>query len=43
MIDLYQLLGIKRVATREEIRKAYRRKAKSSTPIAAGRRKRSMR
>jgi hypothetical protein len=36
MIDLYQLLGIKRVATRDEIRKAYRRKAKSSHPDSGG-------
>ena len=36
MIDLYQLLGIKRAATREEIRKAYRRKAKSSHPDSGG-------
>ena len=36
MIDLYQLLGIKRAATREEIRKAYRRKAKSSHPDRGG-------
>jgi curved DNA-binding protein CbpA len=36
MIDLYQLLGIKRAATREEIRKAYRRKAKNSHPDSGG-------
>jgi curved DNA-binding protein CbpA len=36
MIDLYQLLGIKRAATREEIRKAYRRKAKVSHPDSGG-------
>jgi hypothetical protein len=36
MIDLYQLLGIKRAATREEIRKAYRRKAKNSHPDRGG-------
>ena len=36
MIDLYQLLGIKRGATRAEIRKAYRRKAKSSHPDSGG-------
>jgi curved DNA-binding protein CbpA len=36
MIDLYQLLGIKRAATREEIRKAYRRKAKASHPDSGG-------
>src|SRR3989337_3876722 len=36
MIDLYQLLGIKRAATWEEIRKAYRRKAKCSHPDSGG-------
>lgn len=36
MIDLYQLLGLKRAATREEVRKAYRRKAKSSHPDNGG-------
>jgi len=36
MIDLYQLLGIKRSATREEVRKAYRRKAKSLHPDRGG-------
>jgi curved DNA-binding protein CbpA len=36
MIDLYQLLGIKRGATRDEVRKAYRRKAKSSHPDSGG-------
>lgn len=36
MIDLYQLLGIKRGATRAEIRKAYRRKAKNSHPDGGG-------
>jgi curved DNA-binding protein CbpA len=36
MIDLYQLLGIKRAASREEIRKAYRRKAKNSHPDTGG-------
>jgi curved DNA-binding protein CbpA len=36
MIDLYQLLGIKRGATREEVRKAYRRKAKTSHPDSGG-------
>ena len=36
MIDLYQLLGLKRAATREEVRKAYRRKAKSSHPDSGG-------
>jgi curved DNA-binding protein CbpA len=36
MIDLYQLLGLKRAATRDEVRKAYRRKAKSSHPDSGG-------
>ena len=36
MLDLYQLLGIKRGATRAEIRKAYRRKAKTSHPDSGG-------
>ena len=36
MIDLYQLLGIKRGATRDEVRKAYRRKAKTSHPDSGG-------
>jgi len=36
MIDLYHLLGIKRAATREEVRKAYRRKAKVSHPDSGG-------
>jgi hypothetical protein len=36
MVDLYQLLGLKRAATREEVRKAYRRKAKSSHPDSGG-------
>jgi len=36
MIDLYQLLGIRRGATRDEIRRAYRRKAKSSHPDSGG-------
>jgi curved DNA-binding protein CbpA len=36
MIDLYQLLGLKRAATREDVRKAYRRKAKVSHPDSGG-------
>jgi curved DNA-binding protein CbpA len=36
MIDLYQLLGIKRGASRAEVRKAYRRKAKVSHPDSGG-------
>ena len=36
MIDLYRLLGIKRGATKEEVRKAYRRKAKVSHPDKGG-------
>jgi curved DNA-binding protein CbpA len=36
MLDLYQLLGIKRGATRAEVRKAYRRKAKTSHPDSGG-------
>ena len=36
MIDLYQLLGIKRGATWDEVRKAYRRKAKTSHPDSGG-------
>jgi hypothetical protein len=36
MIDLYQLLGISRGATREEIRSAYRSKAKLSHPDSGG-------
>jgi len=36
MIDLYQLLGIKRGATRDEIREAYRCKAKTSHPDTGG-------
>jgi curved DNA-binding protein CbpA len=36
MLDLYQLLGIKRGATRAEVRKAYRRKAKISHPDSGG-------
>ena len=36
MIDLYKLLGIKRGATRDEVRKAYRRKAKTSHPDSGG-------
>lgn len=34
--DLYQILGIRRAAVRDEIQKAYRRKAKSSHPDAGG-------
>lgn len=34
--DLYQILGIKRVAARDEIQKAYRRKAKSLHPDGGG-------
>ena len=34
--DLYQILGIRRAAPREEIQKAYRRRAKSSHPDAGG-------
>jgi len=36
MIDLYRLLGVKRGATKEEVRKAYRRKAKISHPDKGG-------
>ncbi len=36
MIDLYRLLGIKRGATKEEVRKAYRRKAKVTHPDRGG-------
>ncbi len=36
MIDLYQLLGIKRAATQDEVRKAYRRKAKGLHPDSGG-------
>lgn len=36
MIDLYRLLGIKRGATKAEVRKAYRRKAKVSHPDKGG-------
>ncbi|MGZ5849872.1 MAG: J domain-containing protein [Methyloceanibacter sp.] len=36
MIDLYRLLGIKRGATKEEVRKAYRRKAKVTHPDSGG-------
>jgi curved DNA-binding protein CbpA len=34
--DLYQILGIKRAAARDEIQKAYRRKAKSLHPDGGG-------
>lgn len=34
--DLYQILGIRRAAPRDEIQKAYRRKAKTSHPDAGG-------
>ena len=36
MIDLYRLLGLKRGATKEEVRKAYRRKAKVTHPDKGG-------
>ncbi|MBK5198206.1 MAG: J domain-containing protein [Methyloceanibacter sp.] len=36
MIDLYRLLGIKRGATKEDVRRAYRRKAKISHPDSGG-------
>jgi curved DNA-binding protein CbpA len=36
MIDLYRLLGIKRGATKEDVRRAYRRKAKVSHPDSGG-------
>ena len=36
MRDLYQILGIKRAAARDEIHKAYRRKAKSLHPDSGG-------
>ena len=36
MIDLYRLLGIKRGATKAEVRRAYRRKAKVSHPDSGG-------
>jgi curved DNA-binding protein CbpA len=36
MIDLYRLLGLKRGATRDEIRKAYRRMAKIFHPDSGG-------
>jgi hypothetical protein len=36
MIDLYQVLGIKRCATQEEIHRAYRRKAKIAHPDRGG-------
>ena len=36
MIDLYRLLGVKRGATKDEVRKAYRRKAKISHPDKGG-------
>jgi curved DNA-binding protein CbpA len=36
MLDLYQLLGIKRGASKAEVRKAYRRKAKTSHPDSGG-------
>jgi len=36
MIDLYRLLGIKRGASKAEVRKAYRRKAKVSHPDKGG-------
>ena len=36
MIDLFRLLGLKRVASKAEVRKAYRRKAKVSHPDKGG-------
>jgi curved DNA-binding protein CbpA len=36
MIDLYRLLGIRRGATKAEVRRAYRRKAKVSHPDSGG-------
>jgi curved DNA-binding protein CbpA len=36
MIDLYHLLGIRRGATKEDVRRAYRRKAKVSHPDSGG-------
>ena len=36
MIDLYKLLGLKRGASKAEVRKAYRRKAKVSHPDKGG-------
>lgn len=36
MIDLYQVLGIKKCATQEEIHSAYRRKAKIAHPDSGG-------
>ena len=36
MIDLYRLLGIKRGATKQDVRRAYRRKAKVSHPDSGG-------
>jgi curved DNA-binding protein CbpA len=34
--DLYQVLGVKRAATKEQIRRAYRRRAKISHPDSGG-------
>ena len=36
MLDLYRLLGLKRGATTEEVRRAYRRRAKTSHPDGGG-------